>query len=92
MSRIVQEIYTDCDLHTALMNTGWRMRREKYYEKAKYTGLVKDYYEPIPDPDQWSSMRATERDLQEMYGNSAVREYAASNPYSYMTNDYRIYR
>ena len=92
MSRVIREIYTDCDLHTALMNTGWRMRRENYYEKGKYTGLVKDYYEPVPDPDKWSSMRATEMDLQEMYGNSAVQEYKAMNPYSYWRHDGGIYR
>ena len=33
--------------------------------------------------DQWAGMRASQHDLQEIYGNSAVQEYAAMFPYSY---------
>ena len=37
------------------------------------------------------SMIASQYELQEMYGNSAVREYAAMYPYSYWRNDGHIY-
>jgi len=53
MNRVVREILEDCDLHTALMNTGWEMRREAYYENGKYTGRVKDFYAPVVEGKQF---------------------------------------
>ena len=46
MSHIVREVYEDCDLHKALMNTGYSMYRKTYYHNGLYTGLAVDYYAP----------------------------------------------
>jgi len=44
--RVIQEPYEDCDLHRALMNTGYRIIREEYRIRGKDTGKKIDYYAP----------------------------------------------
>jgi hypothetical protein len=52
MSRVIRSPNEDCDLHQALINTGYEVRRENYYLKGKYTGKVKDFYAPVYDPNE----------------------------------------
>ena len=49
MSRVIREVNENCDLHKALMNTGYEIRRKNYYSNGKYTGKVVDYYAPVYD-------------------------------------------
>jgi hypothetical protein len=46
---VIRVPYEDCDLHMALMNTGYSMYRENYYHNGLYTGLVVDCYAPTID-------------------------------------------
>ena len=46
---VIRILYEDCDLHRALMNTGYSMYRKDYYHNSLYTGLVVDYYAPAID-------------------------------------------
>jgi len=47
--RVIRTPYEDCDLHRALMNTGYSMYRKDYYHNGLHTGLVVDYYAPAID-------------------------------------------
>ena len=72
MSRVIREIYEDCDLHRALMNTGYTMYRKNYYgaceangfKAGKYTGKVVDYYAPAID---YSTERYKSATLHQLY-------------------------
>jgi hypothetical protein len=46
---VIRILYEDCDLHRALMNTGYSKYRKNYYHNGLYTGLVVDYYAPAID-------------------------------------------
>ena len=53
MSRVVREVYEDCDLHKALKNTGYAIHRKEYCPKGKSTGMVKDVYVPMVEGKQF---------------------------------------
>ena len=52
MNRIVQEVNENCELHQALINTGYAIYRKNYYLDGKYTGRVVDYYAPVFDRNE----------------------------------------
>ena len=64
MSHVVRKLNEDCDLHQALMNTGYVMYRKNYYLNGMYTGKVVDYYAPAVDDT--SQKCATLYQLQEL--------------------------
>ena len=88
MSRVIREVYENCDLHQALMNTGYEIRRKNYYRDGKYTGKVIDYYVPAFDPNEmppgcvrdWSS---EPRYVQGRGGNSYSAESVEMFPSTY---------
>ena len=63
-SRVIQEQYEECDLHKALMNTGYEVHRKDFCIRGKDTGKVVDYYAPAVD--YTSQKRATLYQLQEL--------------------------
>jgi len=87
MSRVIREVYADCDLHKALMNTGYVVRREHYYQKGMYTGKVKDFYTPVIEskqfPDWMRDWSAEPRYLRGRDGNAYPSELVEMYPYSY---------
>ena len=62
--RVIQVPYENCDLHQALMNTGYAVYRKNYYYNGKYTGKVVDYYAPAID---YTSQRYQSATLSQLY-------------------------
>jgi len=56
MSDVTREVYEDCDLHRALMNTGYKVYRKKCYEGGRLIRTV-DFYVPEDyrewEPPEW---------------------------------------
>ena len=50
--RILTTPYIDCDLHKALMNVGYEIRRAHHYKNNQWTGDMKEYYAPSVDPNE----------------------------------------
>ena len=78
MSRVIRVPYENCDLHQALMNTGYAVYRKNYYENGKYTGKAVDYYAPAIDYTSQKSESATLYQLQELdyrLGTDFVGDY-----------------
>ena len=59
MSHIMREVYENCDLHTALMNTGYVIERKDYSINGKYTGKKVDFYRPAYEPMDTNVMSTT---------------------------------
>jgi hypothetical protein len=55
MSRVIREPNENCDLHQALINTGYKIRREHYSHNGMHTGKVIDYYAPAIDYTTYKS-------------------------------------
>jgi len=64
MSRVIRTPYENCDLHQALMNTGYAVYRKNYYHNGKHTGKVVDYYAPAID---YTSQRYKSATLSQLY-------------------------
>ena len=62
--RVIQEPYEDCDLHKALMNTGYEVHRKDFCIRGKDTGKVVDYYAPAVD---YSTERYKSATLHQLY-------------------------
>jgi len=86
-SRVIREVYEDCDLHRALKNTGYTIRRKDYYRNGKYTGKVKDYYAPVVEgkqfPDWMQDHSAEPRYLRGRGGNMYPAEFVEMYPYTF---------
>ena len=88
MSRVIREPNENCDLHKALINTGYEIRRKNYDLKGMYTGKVVDYYAPVYDLNEvtpgcvrdWS---AEPRYVRGRGRNSYSAEFVEMYPYSY---------
>jgi hypothetical protein len=86
--RVIQRPYEDCDLHQALMNTGYELYRKRYYINGKDTGKDIAYYAPDyskkPMPEgcvrDWS---AEPRYVRGRGGNFYPSEFVAMYPYTY---------
>ena len=88
MNRIVRPVFEDCDLHRALMNTGYVVYREAYYAHGKYTGRVKDYYAPKVDPNWYPPGCVRDWAAEPRYtvgrgGNTYPSELVEMYPYTY---------
>ena len=88
MSRVVRKPNEDCELHQALMNTGYVIYRKNYYLNGMYTGKVVDYYAPVCDSNE--ELPGCERDwsAEPKYvigrgGNRYPAEFVAMYPYTY---------
>ena len=92
MSRVIREIYEDCDLHKALMNTGYTMYRKNYYGACEAngfkagmdTGKVVDYYVPAIDytSQRYESQSVTRwrlRELDRRLGTDFSGDYERDN-------------
>jgi hypothetical protein len=53
--RVIQEPYENCDLHQALINVGYEIRRKTYCINGKDTDKVVDYYAPAIDYTTYKS-------------------------------------
>ena len=88
MSRVIREVNENCDLHKALMNTGYAIRRKNYYIKGRYTGKVVDYYAPVYNQNEvtlggvrdWSS---EPRYVRGRGGRMYPAEFVEMFPYTY---------
>ena len=87
MSRVVREVNENCDLHKALMNTGWKIHRKPYYHNGRYTGRVVDYYAPVVEgklfPDWMRDRSAEPRYVRGRGGNSYPAELIEMYPYTF---------
>ena len=95
MSHIMREVYENCDLHTALMNTGYVIERKNYYQAplAKYTGKKVDFYRPAYEPDDTDVMSTTFTTYREVDGmvfettSPIYVQGADGKHYPYITED-----
>ena len=88
MSRVIREVNENCDLHQALINTGYEVRRKNYYLKGKYTGKVVYYYAPAVEPNQYPPGFERDWSAEPRYtvgrdGNAYPAEFVEMYPYTY---------
>jgi hypothetical protein len=88
MSRVIREPYEDCDLHKALMNTGYEIRGEKYYLNGMYTGEWISYYAPAIEANKYPPGFVRDWSAEPRYiigrgGNAYPAEFIEMFPYTY---------
>ena len=86
--RVIREPNEDCDLHQALINTGYEIRRANYYLNGKYTGKVKDFYAPVYDRNEVTPGCVRDRSAEPRYirgrsGRMYSAEFIDQFPYTY---------
>ena len=86
-SRVIREVYEDCDLHRALINMGYEVRRENFYFNGRYTGKVKDFYVPTKEGKQFPGCvrdySAEPRYIVGRGGNAYPAEFLEMYPYTF---------